>query len=32
MRDAEQALGWPARAGRVPDMAIDRVADRYRFA
>ena len=30
MRDAEQALGWPARAGRVIlGMALDRLADHY---
>ncbi|HEY0626921.1 MAG TPA: DUF6456 domain-containing protein [Allosphingosinicella sp.] len=33
MRDAEQALGWPARAGRlVLGMALDRVADFYRIS
>ena len=32
MRDAERALGWPARAGRlVLAMALDRVADHYRL-
>ena len=32
MRDAEQALGWPARAGRlVLAMALDRLADHYRL-
>ena len=32
MRDAETALGWPARAGKlVLKMALDRVADYYRF-
>ena len=32
MRDAEQALGWPARAGRlVLTMALDRLADHYRI-
>jgi hypothetical protein len=32
MRDAEQALGWPARAGRlVLGMALDRLADFYRI-
>jgi hypothetical protein len=31
MRDAETALGWPARAGKlVLTMALDRVADFYR--
>jgi hypothetical protein len=31
MRDAETALGWPARAGRlVLTFALDRVADYYR--
>lgn len=31
MRDAETALGWPARAGRlVLTLALDRVADFYR--
>jgi hypothetical protein len=31
MRDAESALGWPARAGRlVLTFALDRVADFYR--
>ena len=31
MRDAETALGWPARAGRlVLTFALDRVADFYR--
>lgn len=31
MRDAETALGWPARAGRlVLTLALDRVADYYR--
>lgn len=31
MRDAEQALGWPARAGRlVLGLALDRLADFYR--
>ena len=30
MRDAEQALGWPARAGRlVLGLALDRLADHY---
>ncbi|MDQ3139436.1 MAG: DUF6456 domain-containing protein [Pseudomonadota bacterium] len=32
MRDAEQALGWPARAGKlVLGLALDRVADHYRI-
>ncbi len=32
MRDAEQALGWPARAGRlVLTLALDRLADHYRI-
>lgn len=32
MRDAEQALGWPARAGRlVLTLALDRLADHYRL-
>lgn len=31
MRDAESALGWPARAGKlVLSLALDRVADYYR--
>ena len=31
MRDAESALGWPARAGKlVLTLALDRVADYYR--
>jgi hypothetical protein len=31
MRDAETALGWPARAGKlVLTFALDRVADFYR--
>ena len=31
MRDAETALGWPARAGKlVLALALDRVADHYR--
>ncbi len=33
MRDAESALGWPARAGKlVLTLALDRVADHYRMA
>jgi hypothetical protein len=33
MRDAETALGWPARAGRlVLTLALDRVATYYRIA
>ncbi len=32
MRDAETALGWPARAGKlVLTIALDRVADYYRL-
>ncbi len=32
MRDAEQALGWPARAGRlVLAFALDRLAEHYRL-
>ncbi len=32
MRDAESALGWPARAGKlVLALALDRVADHYRL-
>lgn len=32
MREAETALGWPARAGKlVLRMALDRVADFYRL-
>jgi hypothetical protein len=32
MRDAERALGWPARAGRlVLGFALDRLADYYRI-
>jgi hypothetical protein len=31
MRDAETALGWPARAGKlVLTLALDRIADYYR--
>mgnify|MGYP003286702312 CR=1 FL=1 len=31
MRDAEMALGWPARAGKlVLTLALDRIADYYR--
>ncbi len=31
MRDAESALGWPARAGKlVLTIALDRIADYYR--
>ena len=30
--DAEQALGWPARSGRlVLALALDRLADHYRL-
>ncbi|HEX6410097.1 MAG TPA: DUF6456 domain-containing protein, partial [Sphingomicrobium sp.] len=33
MRDAETALGWPARAGKlVLTLALDRVATYYRSA
>jgi hypothetical protein len=33
MRDAETALGWPARAGKVVlTLALDRVATYYRLA
>ncbi len=33
MRQAESALGWPARAGKlVLTFALDRVADHYRLA
>jgi hypothetical protein len=32
MREAESALGWPARAGKlVLTLALDRVADFYRI-
>jgi hypothetical protein len=32
MREAESALGWPARAGKlVLGIALDRVADYYRI-
>ena len=32
MRESEQALGWPARAGRVVlTLALDRLADHYRL-
>lgn len=33
MREAETALGWPARAGKlVLTFALDRIADYYRIA
>ena len=33
MREAESALGWPARAGKlVLSFALDRIADYYRIA
>lgn len=33
MRDAERALGWPARAGKlVLGLALDRLADYYRIS
>jgi hypothetical protein len=33
MREAETALGWPARAGKlVLVLALDRIADYYRIA
>jgi hypothetical protein len=28
---AERALGWPARAGRLVGIALDRLADHYRL-
>jgi len=32
MREAESALGWPARAGKlVLTLALDRIADYYRI-
>jgi hypothetical protein len=32
MRDAERALGWPARAGKLAlGLALDRLADHYRI-
>ena len=32
MRDADTALGWPARAGKlVLSLALDRIADYYRI-
>ncbi len=32
MREAESALGWPARAGKlVLTLALDRIADHYRI-
>jgi len=32
MREAESALGWPARSGRlVLTLALDRLADHYRI-